>query len=37
VTDLAKAAGIELPPVLGRVESAVSTATYTQPSAPPKP
>jgi flotillin len=38
VTDLAKAAGIELPPVLGRVESAVSSATYTQPSAPdPKP
>ena len=34
VTELAKAAGIELPPVLGRVESAVSTATYTQPSAP---
>jgi flotillin len=38
VTDLAKAAGIELPPVLGRVESAVSTATHAQPSAPePKP
>jgi flotillin len=38
VTDLAKAAGIELPPVLGRVDSAVSSATYTQPSAPdPKP
>jgi flotillin len=38
VTDLAKAAGIELPPALGRVESAVSTASYAQPSAPaPKP
>jgi flotillin len=38
VTDLAKAAGIELPPVLGRVEAAVSTSTFAQPSAPdPKP
>jgi flotillin len=38
VTDLAKAAGIELPPVLGRVESAVSTAPHPQPAAPePKP
>jgi flotillin len=34
VTDLARAAGIELPPVLGRVESAVSTASSTQPPAP---
>jgi len=34
VTDLARAAGIELPAVLGRVESAVSTASSTQPSAP---
>jgi len=34
VTDLARAAGIELPPVLGHVESQVSTASYTQPSAP---
>ncbi len=35
VTDLAKAAGIELPPILGRVQSDVATASYTQPSAPP--
>jgi flotillin len=34
VTDLAKAAGIELPPVLGRIQTDVSTASYTQPSAP---
>jgi flotillin len=34
VTDLAKAAGIELPPVLGRVQSAVSTAPSPQPPAP---
>jgi len=38
VTDLARAAGIELPPVLGRVQSEVSSSSYTQPSAPdPKP
>jgi flotillin len=32
VTDLAKAAGVELPSALGRIESAVSTASFTQPS-----
>jgi len=31
VTDLAKAAGIELPPVLGRVQSSDSTAPAPQP------
>jgi flotillin len=36
VTDLAKAVGVELPPVLGKVSSAVSTTTFTQPdTAPP--
>jgi hypothetical protein len=34
VTDLAKAAGIDLPPVLGRVQNEVSTASFTQPSTP---
>src|SRR5271170_2182221 len=36
VTDLARAAGIDLPPVLGRVQSEISTASasYTQPTAP---
>jgi flotillin len=33
VTDLAKAAGIELPPVLGRVQNDVVSSSYTQPSA----
>ena len=37
VTDLAKAAGIELPPVLGRIQTEVSTSSFTQPSAPPPP
>ncbi len=32
VTDLAKAAGIELPPVLGRVQNDVVSSSYTQPS-----
>ena len=36
VTDLAKAAGIDLPPVLGRVQTEVSTASFTQPTAPPQ-
>jgi flotillin len=31
VTDLAKAAGIELPPVLGRVQNDVATASFSQP------
>jgi flotillin len=34
VTDLAKAAGIELPPILGRVQNDVVSASYTQPSEP---
>ncbi len=36
VTDLAKAAGIDLPPVLGRVQTDVATAMFTQPSTPGK-
>lgn len=37
VTDLAKAAGIDLPPVLGRVETAVTTSGFTQTSSAPTP
>jgi flotillin len=37
VTDLAKAAGIDLPPVLGRVQNDVVSATFTQTSTPPLP
>jgi len=34
VTELARAAGVELPPVLGKVDSAVSTASFSHPSPP---
>ena len=37
VSELAKAAGIDLPPVLGRVQADVATASFTQQAVPPPP
>jgi flotillin len=35
VTELARAAGIDLPPVLGRVQNDIASASYSQPATPP--